>query len=136
MQSLLDSGPKEAAVWVLLGRVCKRLGQHDRAVNCLNTALELDSKNSSHIQELLDALHLPDGDGEDNASTQLCEDEEEGEDANNNEEDEQLISADLGDSGTAHIGNDEQHWDTNTGDGGMGELNDSIEYDEDESSFY
>ena len=133
LQKLLDGGPKEAAVWVLMGRVCKRLGQHERAVSCLNTALEMDAKNASHIQELLDALHLPDDAEENEAEQQNGEEEDEDE-----ENAEVLDGEELGDRSLVRDPNTEEG-DMNDealtprGDGdahmSMGELNDSLDYE-------
>ena len=67
---------------MLMGRVYKRLGQQDKAVGCLNTALEMDTKNAAQIQELMDALHLPDA--EENAEEDAAE-EEEGDEENGND---------------------------------------------------
>jgi len=121
-------------VWVLMGRVCKRLGQHERAVSCLNTALEMDAKNASHIQELLDALHLPDDAEENEAEQQNGEEEDEDEEENA----EVLDGEELGDRSLVRDPNTEEG-DMNDealtprGDGdahmSMGELNDSLDYE-------
>lgn len=133
---------------MLMGRVYKRLGQHERAVSCLNTAMEMDSKNSSQIQELLDALHLPDGEGEEENDTSRRQEEEEGDegDGNNNEDDNQLLSdtersVDGTNEGVEGTADDDDEDDADSSrqlvDTSLGDLNDSIEYtDGDEGGFY
>ncbi|KAN0021865.1 hypothetical protein ACTFIU_004010 [Dictyostelium citrinum] len=54
--------PKETPIYILLGKCYKQLGELDKALDSLNTALDLDPKNSNYIRSLIDKLPLEDED--------------------------------------------------------------------------
>ncbi|KAF2073370.1 hypothetical protein CYY_005315 [Polysphondylium violaceum] len=56
-----ENAPKETPIYILLGKAYKNLGQLDKALDCLTTALDLDHhKNSNYIRSIIDRLHVPD----------------------------------------------------------------------------
>eukprot|EP01133_Synstelium_polycarpum_P013723 gene13723-16182_t len=60
LEEFKELAPKETPVYILMGRVYKRLGQTDKALDSLTTALDMDHKNSNYIRSIIDKLHIDD----------------------------------------------------------------------------
>jgi len=48
--------PKEAPVFIMIGKIQKKLGRKDLALQAFNTALELDPKDTNMVKTLIDKL--------------------------------------------------------------------------------
>jgi len=48
--------PKEAPVFIMIGKIQKKLGRLDLALKAFNTALELDPKDTNMVKTLIDKL--------------------------------------------------------------------------------
>ena len=48
--------PKEAPVYIMMGKIEKKLGRQDLALQAFNTALELDPKDTNMVKNLIDKL--------------------------------------------------------------------------------
>lgn len=48
--------PKEAPVFIMIGKIQKKLGRQDLALQAFNTALELDPKDTNMVKTLIDKL--------------------------------------------------------------------------------
>eukprot|EP01132_Coremiostelium_polycephalum_P006234 gene6234-7765_t len=60
LEEFKEIAPKETPIYIIMGRVYKKIGKLDKALECLNTALDLDHKNSNYIRSIIDKLHLND----------------------------------------------------------------------------
>ncbi len=58
---LRDFNPKEAAIYFLLGKIHKKLGQPEKAMFHFTTALDLDNKasNVNYIKSAIDKVSIP-----------------------------------------------------------------------------
>ncbi|CAD8189852.1 unnamed protein product [Paramecium octaurelia] len=59
LQRLRELIPKEAAIYILMGRIFKKLGKIQEAQNCFSTAMSLDQKDSAKIKGLMESLNNP-----------------------------------------------------------------------------
>jgi anaphase-promoting complex subunit 3 len=57
LEALRDIAPKEPSIHFTLGKIYKKIDQKERALVSLNTAIDLDPKNSGIIQSVIDKLH-------------------------------------------------------------------------------
>ena len=55
---LLETSPKEAQIYILIGKVYQKLGRNDKAHQYYVTAQDLDDKQSQRIKSLIDSQHL------------------------------------------------------------------------------
>eukprot|EP01090_Pellita_catalonica_P021300 TRINITY_DN7937_c0_g1_i2.p1 TRINITY_DN7937_c0_g1~~TRINITY_DN7937_c0_g1_i2.p1 ORF type:complete len:196 (+),score=36.66 TRINITY_DN7937_c0_g1_i2:108-695(+) len=61
VQRLLESGPKEASSYFLIGQIYKELGKVELAMVAFSTALDLsETKNQNHIKSQIEDLFAPD----------------------------------------------------------------------------
>ncbi|CAK66943.1 unnamed protein product (macronuclear) [Paramecium tetraurelia] len=51
--------PKEAAIYILMGRILKKLNKIQEAQNCFNMAMSLDMKDQAKIKGLMESLSNP-----------------------------------------------------------------------------
>ena len=49
--------PKEAPVFIMIGKIHKKRGQHDLALQSFNKALDLDPKDTNMVKSLIDKLN-------------------------------------------------------------------------------
>eukprot|EP01125_Pyxidicula_operculata_P012546 TRINITY_DN4120_c1_g1_i1.p1 TRINITY_DN4120_c1_g1~~TRINITY_DN4120_c1_g1_i1.p1 ORF type:complete len:787 (+),score=148.05 TRINITY_DN4120_c1_g1_i1:83-2362(+) len=64
LEELNSVSQKEYNVFVLMGKIYKKLNQPDKAMSCFTTALDLDSKSSNYVKAAISKLTQPDGDSE------------------------------------------------------------------------
>ncbi|CAN0025987.1 unnamed protein product [Ectocarpus sp. 12 AP-2014] len=64
LEVVRDNVPKESAVYFLMGKVCKKLGQTDAAMRHFTIALDLHNKDKNLIKAAVDRLNDPDMDEE------------------------------------------------------------------------
>ncbi|CAD8120126.1 unnamed protein product [Paramecium sonneborni] len=62
LQSLSQFIPKEAAIYILMGRILKKLNRIQEAQNCFNMAMSLDIKDQTKIKGLMESLTNPNSD--------------------------------------------------------------------------
>lgn len=60
--ALREFAPKEGAVHLLLGRIYKKLGQPQKALVCMSTALDLNPKDAQMIKSAIHKLDSIDDD--------------------------------------------------------------------------
>ena len=56
-QELKNLCPKEAPIFVTMGKIYKKLGQKKQALQAYTMALELDQKDTNCVKALIDKLH-------------------------------------------------------------------------------
>lgn len=56
LEKLSHLVPKEAPVFIMIGKIHKKLGRQDLALQAFNTALELDPKDTNMVKTLIDKL--------------------------------------------------------------------------------
>jgi anaphase-promoting complex subunit 3 len=59
LENLVEETPRDPSVHYLLGRVYKRQGLIEKALISLNTALDLDNKNSQYIRSIIEKIDTP-----------------------------------------------------------------------------
>ncbi|CAD8211226.1 unnamed protein product [Paramecium pentaurelia] len=59
LQSLSQFIPKETAIYILMGRILKKLNKIKEAQNCFNMAMSLDMKDQAKIKGLMESLSNP-----------------------------------------------------------------------------
>ncbi|CAD8208591.1 unnamed protein product [Paramecium octaurelia] len=59
LQTLSQFIPKEAAIYILMGRILKKLNKIQEAQNCFNMAMSLDMKDQAKIKGLMESLSNP-----------------------------------------------------------------------------
>ncbi|CAD8200553.1 unnamed protein product [Paramecium octaurelia] len=59
LQTLSQFIPKEAAIYILMGRILKKLNKIQEAQNCFNIAMSLDMKDQAKIKGLMESLSNP-----------------------------------------------------------------------------
>lgn len=56
LEQLTHLVPKEAPVFIMIGKIQKRVGRQDLALAAFNKALELDPKDTNMVKSLIDKL--------------------------------------------------------------------------------
>ena len=49
--------PKEAPIHIMIGKICKKTGNIDKALQHFNLALDLDPKDTNMVKSLIDKIH-------------------------------------------------------------------------------
>ena len=57
LQELKSLCPKEAPIYVFMGKIYKRLGDKKQALKAFTMALELDQKDTNMVKGLIEKLH-------------------------------------------------------------------------------
>ena len=57
LDELMKMCPKEAPIHILTGKIYKKQGRKDLALNHFETALDLDPKDTSMVKNLIDKIH-------------------------------------------------------------------------------
>jgi len=65
-QELKSLCPKEAPIFVTMGKIFKKLGDKKQALQAYTMALELDQKDTNRVKSLIDKLHADDDMHEEN----------------------------------------------------------------------
>lgn len=60
LEKVRDASPREASVYVAMGRIYKRLGKTDQAMRAFLFALDLDPKDNNTIKAAIDRIDEPD----------------------------------------------------------------------------
>lgn len=56
LEKLTHLVPKEAPVYIMIGKIHKKLGRKDLALQAFNIALELDPKDTNMVKSSIDKL--------------------------------------------------------------------------------
>ena len=57
LRRVVDAAPKEPAVYIMMGKVCKKMGRPREAMMHFTTALDLHPKDNNEVKLLIDRLH-------------------------------------------------------------------------------
>ncbi|EFA78389.1 anaphase promoting complex subunit 3 [Heterostelium album PN500] len=60
LEEFKEIAPKEISIYILMGKVYKRLGQLEKAHDSLTIALDMGPENSNYIRSIIDKLYLED----------------------------------------------------------------------------
>eukprot|EP01012_Entosiphon_sulcatum_P058546 TRINITY_DN8264_c0_g1_i1.p1 TRINITY_DN8264_c0_g1~~TRINITY_DN8264_c0_g1_i1.p1 ORF type:complete len:666 (-),score=78.27 TRINITY_DN8264_c0_g1_i1:14-2011(-) len=58
---LKERAPKEAQIYLLMGKIYKQLKQYASALQCLTMAMDLEPKETAHIKSLMERIYEQDG---------------------------------------------------------------------------
>ena len=64
-REVMESAPREPAVFIMMGKVCKKMKDKDAAMLHFSTALDLHPKDNNEVKLLIDRLHEDDRDVDD-----------------------------------------------------------------------
>jgi len=62
LEEIVETSSREAPLYYVMGKLCKRMNMPDKALSYLTLALDLDTKNANVIKAAIDNLQQPDED--------------------------------------------------------------------------